>query len=157
MIDRVSTFVDASPFAAFSAIFVLSDDLKGSDINAVKFFLDGRFYSGLGRLTKENEAAYEMCMPMAGGDQNFISQSLLISTSTTIFTERCQSDPTMTDVKLDYISVGGNRHPTSADWDTQSGVLAFGADNNIALWNPLVCIFGRLLQLRLIYSPGQPS
>jgi elongator complex protein 2 len=47
----------------------------------------------------------------------------------------------MTDVKLDYISVGGNRHPAAADWDLQSGVLAFGADNNIALWNPLVFIF----------------
>jgi elongator complex protein 2 len=44
----------------------------------------------------------------------------------------------MTDVKLDYISVGGNRHPAAADWDRKSGVLAFGADNNIALWNPLV-------------------
>ncbi|KAF9892182.1 hypothetical protein FE257_002588 [Aspergillus nanangensis] len=35
-----------------------------------------------------------------------------------------------------YISVGGNRHPAAADWDVQSGVLAFGADNNIALWDP---------------------
>jgi elongator complex protein 2 len=44
----------------------------------------------------------------------------------------------MTDVKLDYISVGGNRHSAAADWDRKSGVLAFGADNNIALWDPLV-------------------
>lgn len=42
---------------------------------------------------------------------------------------------------LEFISVGGNRHPASADWDRQSGLLAFGADNNVALWYPLVgCI-----------------
>ncbi|PGH13181.1 hypothetical protein AJ80_06427 [Polytolypa hystricis UAMH7299] len=35
----------------------------------------------------------------------------------------------------DYISVGGNRHPAAADWDSQSGLLAFGADNNVALWD----------------------
>jgi hypothetical protein len=44
----------------------------------------------------------------------------------------------MTDVTVDYISVGGNRHPAAADWDRSSGILAFGADNNIALWDPLV-------------------
>jgi elongator complex protein 2 len=42
-------------------------------------------------------------------------------------------------VTLDFISVGGNRHPAAADWDREkSGLLAFGADNNIALWDPLV-------------------
>ncbi|CEO58463.1 hypothetical protein PMG11_03187 [Penicillium brasilianum] len=43
----------------------------------------------------------------------------------------------MASVTTDYISVGGNRHPGAADWDVQSGMLAFGADNNVALWNPL--------------------
>ncbi|KAF7513600.1 hypothetical protein GJ744_008894 [Endocarpon pusillum] len=38
---------------------------------------------------------------------------------------------------FDYISAGGNRHPSAADWDQWSGVLAFGADQNVALWNPL--------------------
>ncbi|KAI9687951.1 MAG: hypothetical protein M1822_002033 [Bathelium mastoideum] len=38
---------------------------------------------------------------------------------------------------LQYISAGGNRHSATADWDKQSGLLAFGADHNIALWNPL--------------------
>jgi elongator complex protein 2 len=47
----------------------------------------------------------------------------------------------MASVTIDYISVGGNRHPGAADWDVQSGVLAFGADNNVALWNPLVWFF----------------
>ncbi|KAJ6121868.1 hypothetical protein N7512_004333 [Penicillium capsulatum] len=43
----------------------------------------------------------------------------------------------MASVATEYISVGGNRHPGAADWDVQSGVLAFGADNNVALWDPL--------------------
>ncbi|ODH48134.1 hypothetical protein GX48_05729 [Paracoccidioides brasiliensis] len=36
----------------------------------------------------------------------------------------------------EYLSVGGNRHPAAADWDSQTGILAFGADNNVALWDP---------------------
>lgn len=47
----------------------------------------------------------------------------------------------MVRVATDYISVGGNRHPEAADWDVQSGVLAYGADNNVALWAPNVGIF----------------
>ncbi|OCK85685.1 RNA polymeras-like protein II Elongator subunit [Lepidopterella palustris CBS 459.81] len=43
----------------------------------------------------------------------------------------------MSNLKLDFISIGGNRHPSAADWDSGgSGLLAFGAANNIALWNP---------------------
>ncbi|KAA8643195.1 hypothetical protein EYZ11_010323 [Aspergillus tanneri] len=42
----------------------------------------------------------------------------------------------MVSVTTEYISVGGNRHPAAAAWDVQSGVLAFGADNNVALWDP---------------------
>ena len=42
----------------------------------------------------------------------------------------------MTSIATEYISVGGNRHPSAADWDRGSGVLAFGADNNVALWRP---------------------
>ncbi|KAL1980852.1 hypothetical protein VTN96DRAFT_3387 [Rasamsonia emersonii] len=42
----------------------------------------------------------------------------------------------MVSITTEYISVGGNRHPAAADWDRQSGVLAFGADNNVALWVP---------------------
>ncbi|OJD15323.1 hypothetical protein AJ78_04407 [Emergomyces pasteurianus Ep9510] len=38
--------------------------------------------------------------------------------------------------RTEYISVGGNRHPAAADWDEHSGILAFGADNNVALWDP---------------------
>ncbi|KAL6231446.1 hypothetical protein BDW75DRAFT_43417 [Aspergillus navahoensis] len=43
----------------------------------------------------------------------------------------------MVSLTSEYISVGGNRHPAAADWDVQSGILAYGADNNVALWNPL--------------------
>lgn len=44
----------------------------------------------------------------------------------------------MVKVSTDYIAVGGNRHPAAADWDAVTGVLAFGAVNNVALWDPLV-------------------
>ncbi|KAL2815878.1 6-phosphofructo-2-kinase-domain-containing protein [Aspergillus granulosus] len=43
----------------------------------------------------------------------------------------------MVSITAEYISVGGNRHPAAADWDVQSGILAYGADNNVALWDPL--------------------
>lgn len=37
----------------------------------------------------------------------------------------------------EYLAAGANRHPSAADWDP-SGLLAFGADRNIALWQPQV-------------------
>ncbi|EGP90605.1 uncharacterized protein MYCGRDRAFT_55066 [Zymoseptoria tritici IPO323] len=40
----------------------------------------------------------------------------------------------MTRTTTEYIAAGGNRHSSAADWAT--GLLAFGAGNNIALWNP---------------------
>lgn len=40
----------------------------------------------------------------------------------------------MTDTVVEYIAAGGNRHPSAADWSTS--FLAYGAGNNIALWNP---------------------
>ncbi|OCL03621.1 WD40 repeat-like protein [Glonium stellatum] len=44
----------------------------------------------------------------------------------------------MSSTTIEFISTGGNRHPSAADWDLQgSGLLAFGADCNIALWDPL--------------------
>jgi elongator complex protein 2 len=41
------------------------------------------------------------------------------------------------DVSSAFNSIGGNRNPAAADWD-EGGVqlLAFGADNSIALWDP---------------------
>ncbi|MCJ1367719.1 hypothetical protein MMC16_006853 [Acarospora aff. strigata] len=45
----------------------------------------------------------------------------------------------MVKIKTEYIAAGGNRHPAAADWDAESGLIAFGADRNIALWKPSVC------------------
>lgn len=39
-----------------------------------------------------------------------------------------------------YFAAGGNRHPAAADWDPISGLLAYGAENNVALWKPLVVL-----------------
>lgn len=50
----------------------------------------------------------------------------------------CESLQAMASVATSYISVGGNRHPGAADCNVQSGVLAYGADHNVALWEPLV-------------------
>ncbi|KUJ20166.1 WD40 repeat-like protein [Mollisia scopiformis] len=41
----------------------------------------------------------------------------------------------MTQLTAEYLTAGANRHPSAADWDT-SGLLAFGADRNVALWQP---------------------
>ena len=39
----------------------------------------------------------------------------------------------------EFISIGGNRNPAAADWD-EAGLqlLAFGADNAVAVWDPQV-------------------
>lgn len=39
-----------------------------------------------------------------------------------------------------YLAAGANRHPAAADWDVLSGLLAYGSDRNIALWNPMVFV-----------------
>lgn len=44
----------------------------------------------------------------------------------------------MAKVKSEYIAAGGNRHPSAADWDAASGLLAYASNRNIALWSPLV-------------------
>ncbi|KIW27018.1 uncharacterized protein PV07_06799 [Cladophialophora immunda] len=36
----------------------------------------------------------------------------------------------------EYLSVGGNRHSAAADWSITSGLLAFGADQNVGIWSP---------------------
>lgn len=44
----------------------------------------------------------------------------------------------MTEVATtEYISAGGNRHTAASDWSLESGILAYGSDQNIALWQPL--------------------
>ncbi|KAK8038148.1 hypothetical protein PG994_014915 [Apiospora phragmitis] len=39
------------------------------------------------------------------------------------------------EVGIEYLSVGANRHTAVADWN-EDGLVAFGADSNIALWQP---------------------
>ena len=39
------------------------------------------------------------------------------------------------EVGIEYLSVGANRHTAVADWN-EDGLVAFGADSNIALWRP---------------------
>ncbi|KAG0648310.1 Gamma-toxin target 2 [Hyphodiscus hymeniophilus] len=41
----------------------------------------------------------------------------------------------MMEISAEYLAAGANRHPSVADWD-EGGILAFGADRNIALWSP---------------------
>ncbi|KIW47111.1 uncharacterized protein PV06_02711 [Exophiala oligosperma] len=40
-------------------------------------------------------------------------------------------------IEDEYYAVGGNRHSAAADWSLASGLLAFGADQNVAIWSPL--------------------
>ncbi|CZT06087.1 probable elongator complex protein 2 [Rhynchosporium graminicola] len=42
----------------------------------------------------------------------------------------------MAQANADYLAAGANRHPSAADWDLLSGLLAYGADRNVALWQP---------------------
>jgi elongator complex protein 2 len=44
----------------------------------------------------------------------------------------------MAPVEVEYIAVGGNRIGAAADWDKDSGLVAYGAGTNIALWSPSV-------------------
>lgn len=44
--------------------------------------------------------------------------------------------PRTSPMEVNYLAAGANRHPATADWN-ESGVLAYGANNNIALWRPL--------------------
>jgi elongator complex protein 2 len=46
--------------------------------------------------------------------------------------------------RTEYLAAGANRHPSTADWDI-SGLLAYGADRNVALWWP---------QVRPLFIPG---
>ncbi|KIW75728.1 hypothetical protein Z517_10471 [Fonsecaea pedrosoi CBS 271.37] len=39
-------------------------------------------------------------------------------------------------IQDEYLSAGGNRHSAAADWSPRSGILAFGADQNVGVWSP---------------------
>lgn len=51
----------------------------------------------------------------------------------------------MINTKTEYIAAGGNRHPAAADWDSTTGLLAYGSDRNVAVWDPLVTSTNNLL------------
>ena len=55
----------------------------------------------------------------------------------------------MIDLKAQYLAAGANRHPSTADWDV-NGVLAYGADRNIALWRPQVSLLWHMIYMNLI-------
>lgn len=44
----------------------------------------------------------------------------------------------MVHAHAEYVAAGGNRHPAAADWDIETGLLAYGSDSNVALWKPVV-------------------
>lgn len=46
--------------------------------------------------------------------------------------------------QVEYVSVGGNRHPNAADWDQRTQLLAFGADQNVAVGKFTVRIDGQV-------------
>lgn len=37
-----------------------------------------------------------------------------------------------------FMAIGANRNPAAADWDVASGLLAFGAGDAVAVWDPAV-------------------
>lgn len=41
-----------------------------------------------------------------------------------------------TEFVTDYLSIGGNRLTAASSWSRKSGALAFGADQNVAIWYP---------------------
>ncbi|KAJ9651936.1 Elongator subunit elp2 [Neophaeococcomyces mojaviensis] len=40
-------------------------------------------------------------------------------------------------VESEYLSIGGNRNTAASAWCAEAGFLAYGADQNIAIWRPL--------------------
>ena len=50
-------------------------------------------------------------------------------------------------VESRYLSAGANRYAAAADWG-EDGLVAFGSDSNVCLWDPSVslCLF---LSLRM--------
>ncbi|KAI1618048.1 elongator complex protein 2 [Exophiala viscosa] len=40
-------------------------------------------------------------------------------------------------IEDEYRTVGGNKNSAAADWSVASGLVSFGADQNVAIWSPL--------------------
>jgi len=58
----------------------------------------------------------------------------------------------MIQMSAEYLAAGANRHPSAADWDPLSGILAYGADRNIALWRPQVSFSCKVSSLARDYQ-----
>ena len=62
-------------------------------------------------------------------------------------------------VDVGYLAAGANRHTAVADWG-EDGILAFGADCNVALWQPEVSLsaffFVGLSCVFLVSLPAPP-
>src|SRR5271163_462018 len=83
-----------------------------------------------------------------------------------LFQTHTQTTAFMTLATTDYISVGGNRNTSAADWDRETGQFAFGADQNVAIWKPHFdesqrCVStllrghdGKVTAVKYSYSPG---
>ena len=54
--------------------------------------------------------------------------------------ETKSADMTEAIVESRYISAGANRYAAAADW-SDDGLVAFGSDSNVCLWDPKVCVF----------------
>lgn len=50
-------------------------------------------------------------------------------------------------VESRYLSAGANRYAGAADW-SEDGLVAFGSDSNVCLWDPSVSL-SLLLSLRM--------
>lgn len=48
-----------------------------------------------------------------------------------------KGDNSMADVYSRYLSAGANRYAAAADWG-ENGLVAFGSDTNVCLWDPTV-------------------
>ena len=53
-----------------------------------------------------------------------------------------------------YLSAGANRHTAVADWGSDHGIVAFGADCNVALWRPDVSTISFFL---FFFYPPRPD
>jgi hypothetical protein len=43
-------------------------------------------------------------------------------------------------VESRYLSAGANRYAAAADW-SEDGLVAFGSDSNVCLWDPTVSLW----------------
>ena len=102
--------------------------LQQSSVPSIDRDYDHANYSRVSAASERLDGLYQMIQI-----EELVITLLLISWIQTFLS--CES---MIDWNTEYLAAGGNRHPSAADWDLASGLLAFGADRNVAIWSPLV-------------------